>query len=249
MRIERDGAVAILTMESGKANAMSAQMLDALSAMFRDSSDAKAAVITGNEKIFSAGLDLPSIIDLERGPLTAFMKKFEAVMLQAFELPIPLVAAISGHAIAGGAVLALQADVRIAVDRETLRIGFNEAQLGMGLPAMVVEPLREQVPGPSLTRMVLTGELFGPHEALRLGLLHEVAPEGTLMQRALQRAQAFAALPSGGLRNIKSSLRKPIGDRIRAMAGAGNDRFAEIWFAPDTQLALRATVAKLKPKS
>jgi enoyl-CoA hydratase/carnithine racemase len=248
MRIERDGAVAVLHMESGKANAMSAQFLDALSGMFNDLGDAKAAVIVGNEKIFSAGLDLPSIIDLPRKPLTAFMARFEAVMLQAFELPIPLVAAISGHAIAGGAVLALQADVRIAVDREALRIGFNEAQLGMGLPSMVIEPLREQVPGPSLTPLVLTGELFGPHQALKLGFLHEVAPEGELLQRAVQKARAFAALPSGGVRNIKSALRKPIADRIRGMSGVANDRFADIWFAPDTQLALRATVAKLKPK-
>jgi enoyl-CoA hydratase len=249
MRIERDGAVAILTMDSGKANAMSSRFLDELSAAFSGLGDARAAVITGNETIFSAGLDLPGIIDLERKPLTEFMQKFENVMLQAFELPVPLVAAISGHAIAGGAVLALQADVRMAVDRESLRIGFNEAQLGMGLPAVVVEPLREQVPGPSLTRMVLTGELFGPHEALRLGLIHEVAPEGTLMQRALAKAKAFAALPLGGVRNIKSSLRKPVGDRIRALGGARNDQFADIWFAPDTQLALRAAVAKLKPKS
>jgi enoyl-CoA hydratase/carnithine racemase len=248
MRIERDGDVAILHMEAGRANAMNAQSLDALSAMFRDLGDAKAAVIAGNDKIFSAGLDLPSIVDLERAPLTAFMQKFEAVMLQAFELPIPLVAAIGGHAIAGGAVLALQADVRIAVDREALRIGFNEAQLGMALPPVVVEPLRAQVPGPSLMRLVLTGELFGPHQALKLGFLHDVAPEGELMQRALERAKAFAALPSGGVRDIKSALRKPIADRIREMAGVANDRFADIWFAPDTQLVLRATVAKLKSK-
>ena len=249
MRIERDGAVAILTMDSGKANAMSAQFLDELSGAFSGLGDAKAAVIAGNDKIFSAGLDLPSIIDLERAPLTAFMHKFEAVMLQAFELPIPLVAAIGGHAIAGGAVLALQADVRIAVDRESLRIGFNEAQLGMALPAVVIEPLREQVPGPSLMRLVLTGELFGPHQALKLGFLHDVAPEGELMHRALDSAKAFAALPSGGVRNIKSALRKPIADRIRAVSGVANDRFADIWFAPDTQLVLRATVAKLKSKS
>ena len=248
MRIERDGAVAILHLESGRANAMSAQFLDALSRLLSELGDAKAAVITGQDKFFSAGLDLPGLIDLDRKSLLGFMAKFEQVMLQVFELPIPLVAAINGHAIAGGCVLALEADVRIAADRESLRIGLNEAQLGLGLPAAVVEPLREQVPGSSLSRLALGGELFDPHEALRLGLVHGVVPEGDLLPRALLKAKALAAVPGGGIRQIKASLRAPIAALMRARAAEEGDGWVETWFAPETQLALRATVARLKSK-
>jgi enoyl-CoA hydratase len=249
MRIERDGAVAVLHLEAGRANAMSVQFLDRLSGLLNELGDAKAAVITGQDKFFSAGLDLPSIIDLDRKTILGFMAKFEKVMLQAFELPIPLVAAINGHAIAGGCVLALEADVRIVADRDTLRIGLNEAQLGIGLPAAVIEPLREQVPGSSLSRLALGGELFGPHEALKLGLVHDVVLEGDLLPKALLKAKAFAAVPGGGIRHIKASLRRPIAAAMRARAAEEGDGWLDTWFAPETQQVLRAAVAKLKPKS
>jgi enoyl-CoA hydratase len=249
MRIERDGAVAVLHLEAGRGNAMSVQFLDTLAKLFGELGDAKAAVITGQDKFFSAGLDLPSIIDLDRATLRGFIAKFEQAMLQAFELPIPLLAAVNGHAVAGGCVLALQADVRIAVDRDGLRIGLNEAQLGIGLPSAVIEPLREQVPAQSLARLALAGELVGPREALQLGLVHELASEGELLQKALQKAKAYAALPAAGVRHVKTSLRRPVAAAMRARAAEEAERWLDTWFAPETQLALRAAVAKLKTKS
>jgi enoyl-CoA hydratase len=249
MRIERDGDVAILRLEAGRANAMNLQFLEGLSGLLGGIGDAKAAVLTGQEKFFSGGLDLPSIIDLDRVTMRRFMGRFEDVMLQAFELPVPLVAAVNGHAVAGGCVLALQADLRVAVDREGLRIGLNEAQLGIGLPPVVVGPLRAQVPRHALPRIALLGELFGPREALQLGLVHELAPEGELLPRALDRARALAALPPAGIRHVKSTLRKPVSAQVRASATAEGERWLDTWFAPDTQRALRATVAKLKSKS
>jgi enoyl-CoA hydratase len=245
MRIEREGPVALLRMENGKANAISAALLERLDGLLGQLGDARAAVITGQGSAFCAGLDLPALADLDRTAMRAFIRRFEAVMMRIFELPIPLVAAVNGHAVAGGCVLALQADIRIAADRDC-RIGLNETQLGIGLPAAVVETLRWQVPGSSLAPIALEGRLWGPREALQLGLLHEVVPEAELLPRAMQRASALAALPSAGVRMVKESLRKGVAEAARAGQEREAESWLEGWFSADTQRRLRETVARLK---
>src|SRR5260221_10088247 len=205
MRIERQGSVALLRLESGKVNAIGPDFIGGLTGLLDGLADAGAAVITGRGGTFSAGLDLPALVDLDREPMYRFIEQFNALMLRIFELPIPLVAAVNGHAIAGGCVLALQADLRLAADRDA-RIGLNETQLGIGLPAVVLETLRCQVPASSLAPIALEGRLFSPREALAFGLVHEVVPEGELIEKALQRAQALAALPPSGVRQVQSPI-------------------------------------------
>lgn len=245
MRVEHNGAVALLRLENGKANAISPSFIDKLEGLLGQIGDARAAVLVGQGSAFSAGLDLPSLVDLDRATMWTFILRFDAVMMRIFELPIPLVAAVNGHAVAGGCVLALQADVRIGADREA-RIGLNEVQLGIGLPAAVSETLRWQVPGSSLAAIALEGRLFSPREALQLGLLHEVVPEAELLDRALQRAAALAALPPAGVRMVKQSLRRPTGVAVRAQESAEADRWLDTWFAPESQARLREAVARLR---
>ena len=247
MRIEHSGPVAIVRMESGKANAIGASFLERLEGLFAELGDARAAVITGHGAFFSAGLDLPVLINLDRAAMREQIHRFDAAMLRVFELPVPLVAAVNGHAVAGGCVLALQADVRIGADKDA-RIGLNEAQLGIGLPAAVVETLRWQVPGSSLAAIAVQGRLFSPREALQVGLLHEVVPEADLLPRALERAAALASLPPSGVRMVKQSLRRPVAQAARGSESAEAERWLDTWFAPDTQRLLRETVARLGKK-
>jgi enoyl-CoA hydratase len=234
-------------MESGKANAISGAFLEQLEGLLGQLGESRAAVITGQGGFFSAGLDLPLLVNLDRAGMREQILRFDAAMLRIFELPIPLVAAVNGHAVAGGCVLALQADLRIGADKEA-RIGLNEAQLGIGLPAAVVETLRWQVPGTSLPAIALQGRLFSPREALQAGLLHEVVPEAELMPRALERAAALAALPPSGVRMVKQSLRRPAAQAARASEAAEAERWLDSWFAADTQRLLQETVARLGKK-
>jgi enoyl-CoA hydratase len=248
MRIERKGDVAVIHMQAGRANAMNAAFLQSLSRLLGEALESRAVVITGTGNFFSGGLDLPAIIDFSRDDFRAFMGQFEQTLLQAFELPVPLVAAVNGHAVAGGCVLMLQADLRVCTDKDSVRIGLNETQLGLGLPAVVIEPLRSQVPPWALARIALSGELFAPQDALALRLVHEVVPDGELLQRAVVRAAALGALPPAGVRNVKDSLRAGVAAAVRARSGEDGERWLDTWFAPDTQRVLRATVAKLKSK-
>jgi len=256
--------VALIRIESGKVNAIGPVFVEALSALLDGLGEADAAVITGQGSVFSAGLDLPALVDLEEAAMHRFIERFNALMLRIFELPIPLVAAVNGHAIAGGCVLALQADLRLAIDpdariglppqgvpgggRSAPLIGLNEAQLGIGLPAVVLETLRAQVPASSLAPIALEGRLFSPREALQLGLVHGLVPEADLLARALERAQALAALPPAGVRQIKSALRRPISALIRATGAAESGRWVQSWLDERSQAKLRATVARLKQR-
>src|SRR5476649_2755845 len=105
MELHRDGEVAILRIQAGKANAINAPFLERLAALTSDLGDARALVITGHHGFFSAGLDLPALLTLDRPSMQTFIESFGAGMQRIFDLPLPVVAAVNGHAIAGGCVL------------------------------------------------------------------------------------------------------------------------------------------------
>jgi enoyl-CoA hydratase len=142
-------------------------------------------------------------------------------------------------------VLALMCDWRIAVDDPAIRIGLNETQLGIGLPPIVVESLRIAVPPASLAPIALEGNLFGPADALGLGLVHELAPADDLLDRATAKARTFAARPAAAVAQVKHALRAPSLDLITRTADHEANRWLDTWFSPEAQSRLRATVAKL----
>jgi enoyl-CoA hydratase len=243
-----DDDVAVLRLEGGKANAMTPDLLDTLERMIDgfERGPASAAVLTGYERYFSGGLSLTHIIELDLVEMRDFIEHFARAMIRVFACEKPIVAAINGHAIAGGCVLALACDWRLAVDDPTLRIGLNETQLGIGLPAVVIEALRISVPPASITPIALEGTLLRPGEALALGLVHELAPAGDLLARAIVKAKAYAALPSAAVAQVKHALRRPSLDAIARNAEAETTRWLETWFSPDAQSRLRAAVARLR---
>ncbi|MGE5048736.1 MAG: enoyl-CoA hydratase/isomerase family protein, partial [Deltaproteobacteria bacterium] len=102
MRVERSGQVAVLRLENGKANSISPSFLERLQRLLGEIGDARAAVMIGQGSAFSAGLDLPALVALDRAAMRSFILGFDEVMLRVFELPVPLVAAVNGHAVAGG---------------------------------------------------------------------------------------------------------------------------------------------------
>jgi enoyl-CoA hydratase len=249
MQLERVGAVALLRMSAGKANAINPRFLEVLGTLLDELEAAPpgALVLTGEGRAFSAGLDLPALIDFDAPSLTAFIRRFSDTMLRVFRLPWPVVAAVNGHAIAGGCVLALQADERLMAQGEA-RIGLNEVRLGIGLPAAVVETLRFQVPGRSLVRIAAEGGLFSAEEALTLGLVDEVVGASALLQRALERAAALAAIPSLAFAQVKASLRRPVLERLKANEALDAASWVATFQAPAAQKLLRDVVFQLTKK-
>src|SRR4029079_7690019 len=154
-----DDDVVVLRLEGGKANAMTPDLLDTIERMIDgfERGPAPAAVLIGYERYFSGGLALPHIIDFDRLELRRFIDLFSRSMTRVFACEKPIVAAINGHAIAGGCVLAMMCDVRIESDDPKVRIGLNESQIGIGVPLIVVEGLRAAVPASSFVPIAVEG--------------------------------------------------------------------------------------------
>jgi len=242
--------IALIRFATGKANAIDAEFLATLNALLDRAAqqDARALVITGHDKYFSGGLAVPALVELDRPRMTQFLEQFYAAMLRLFAWPTPVVAAINGHAVAGGCVIALQADVRIMAAAAG-KIGLNEAQLGVGLPALVVESLRLQVPAPALLPIALEGKLFAPDEARALGLVHEVVAPEQLETRALERARELATLPASGFSEIKHSVRRPAIEIIERTARQDTERWLDNWFSPTGRQLVGQIVTLLTDKT
>lgn len=239
-------AAVLLRVDTGKANAMGRAFLNALE-LALDAFEAAASpalVITGSERFFSAGLDLRELIAFDAAALLDHMQRFERVMQRLFLLPRPVVAAVNGHAIAGGCVLALQADLRVGAVG-SWKFGLNETRLGLGLPVSALTPARFALPAPALTRLVLGGELLGPEDAASLGLLDELVPADALLDRARARAEHLAEIPLTAFGDTKRRLRAPVLEQTLAASPQHLERWVEGWFEESTQERLRATVAGL----
>lgn len=246
MILELDQGVAILRMNAGKANAIGPTFLQRLDGLLDDlaASEARAAVLVGYDKFFSAGLDLPSLVDRDRAGMAAFMRHFGETMLRVFALPMPVVAAINGHAVAGGCVLALMADVRLMAAGNG-RIGLNEVQLGIGLPAEVIEPLRLQLPPASWLPIALAGKLVLPDEAVRLGLVQETVAATELLVTAVALAAEMAQVPNAGFAQVKAALRRPTLAAVAQVGAQELERWLDTWFDVAGQTRIQAAVAKL----
>jgi enoyl-CoA hydratase/carnithine racemase len=249
MQLERVGETMVLRMRAGKANAIGPAWLVRMESLLDEAlaARARALVITGYEGFFSAGLDLPALDALDEQGMGSFMSGFSRTMLRIFELPLPVVAAVNGHAIAGGCVLALQADVRIGASSD-FRIGLNEVQLGIGLPAIVLESLRAQMPPPSLLPIALEGRLFSPEEAHSVGLLHEVVSADGLEQRAVAKAMELGALPGAAFAAVKHGIRAPVAQRVRDLAAQDSSRWAETWLGDEARERRRRAIERLSRK-
>jgi len=244
--VEPRGEIAVIRMTGVRANAMSQALLDGLIAAIDEveAGDAHAVVIAGTGKAFSAGLSLPELIDLERDAMRAFMDHLKVAMQRILTFPRPVVAAVNGHAIAGGCVLATQCDVRLMADGPG-RIGLNEVQLGVGLPAAVLEPLRARLPATSLTAVALEGKLFAPAEALRIGLVDAVVPPELLLDRAIDRAAALAVAPRPAYAQVKAALLRPVLEAIDRTDEVERERWLDTWYSLPARLLLREVVDRI----
>ena len=250
IELRRVDPVTVMTLADGKANALDTTMLDAIIRTIDTvvADGARALVITGDGASFSGGLALPQLIDLDRAGIRALMASLRVAMLRVLEAPIPVVAAINGNAIAGGCVLALMCDERIMIahgPKATPKIGLKEAQLGLGLPSVVLEVARARVPVTSHTSVMLEGRLFEPVDALAAGLVDEVVDPKQFETRALERAAALAASERIAYAQIKRALLRPTLEAIARHDEAEAEAWLDTWFSPGTQYRLRATVARI----
>jgi len=241
--------IAVLTLSHGKVNALDIEFCEALAARFKElgaSAEAKAVVLTAKGKVFSAGVDLIRVgaggADYIRQFLPSLHKLYDAVFFH----PKPVVAAVNGHAVAGGCVLAACADRRVMA-RGVGRIGVTELLVGVPFPVLAFEIVRSAVPPRYLAEVTYSGATYDTDAALERGFIDEIAEPEELLEDAFAIAQELAALSPVAFAQTKAHIRQQVRERV-AGGAATEKAVTEIWAAPETLAYIRTYVARTLKK-
>ncbi|HXO29268.1 MAG TPA: enoyl-CoA hydratase/isomerase family protein [Thermoanaerobaculia bacterium] len=271
--VER-GAVRELRLARPPANALSPELMAALTAALAQaaaeaaepvpaSAPAAAAsgrrvaalVLSGAPGMFSAGLDVPYLLTLDRAGIRVMWNNLYALLRTLAASPLPVVAAITGHSPAGGAVLALHCDARVMADGD-FRIGLNEVRVGLPLPPVIFAAMRRLVGPRQAERMCVSGALVLPAEAARIGLVDEVVPADQAVERAAAIAAELAALPRAAMTATRRLARADLvamyddaGDQHAAAGRAAEiESVLDSWFSVEAQATMRSLVERLARK-
>jgi enoyl-CoA hydratase/carnithine racemase len=243
------GPVRELRLDRPPANALSPELIAALRAGIESApaEGARALVLSGSPRMFSGGLDVPVLIHLDRPAMSRVWRDFYAMMRALATSPIPVAAAITGHAPAGGAVISIFCDARIMAEGD-FRIGLNEVQVGLFLPPVIFRAMRRLV-GPRQAERLCVGGLMVPAaEALRVGLVDELVPQERVVERAVEWCQSLLALPPKAMAATRRFARAD----LAAFFEEGNEPEMEgvmdEWFSEETRRVMAEVAERLTRK-
>lgn len=238
---DHDG-IAVLTLNHGPVNALDLELLTAVPETLAAVDDARAVVLTGSGRSFSAGVDLKRIVDGGLEYVEKFLPALSLAALSLFEHPKPVVAAVNGHALAGGCVLAAACDIRLM---SSGTIGLTELAAGVPFPTVPLEIMRHAV-GPGLDAMVFEAGRLAPDQATSIGLVHEIVEPDQLLAEALRRAEGLCAAPADVYALSKHQLHQPARERIDTARPADDPHILKIWSSERTSQTLRNYLASLR---
>jgi enoyl-CoA hydratase/carnithine racemase len=243
------GDVAIVKLVHGKANALDIELCEAIAAQFESlcKAPAKAVVLTGQGRMFSAGVDLLRLGAGGAAYVRRFLPALHSLYDAVFFCPKPVVAAVNGHAIAGGCVLACCADRRIAA-RDAGRIGVTELLVGVPFPALAFEVMRFATPPAFFAETILSGATYPPEVAQARRMVDELAEPAELLERAIAAAQTLAALSPAAFAATKQQLRQGARDRLAADGDRIDAAATEIWTSPATLVRVQDYIARTLKK-
>ena len=232
---ERHGNVTVLRMDDGKVNVIDLEALTEIAEQVRNAPSTDAIVITGNGRAFSAGVNLKRLMDENLDYTNTFLHALSDSILSVFLHPRPTVAAIDGHAIAGGFMLAAACDLRLMSAGKT---GMTELKVGVPIPSILREIARHSL-GHYTQSMVLTGELIDATRAYDIGFIDAVVEPDRLLAEAITRAAALAAVPEVTYAITKRTLKFEAMERIKAAEPEFDAEIEATW--QDAQI--RSTIA------
>ena len=236
VRLSKQDGIAEVRLERGKVNALDDRAVEELSGCLRqlaEDPEVRGSILTGTGKFFSFGFDIPHFLGYSREAFSRYLTNFTALYRELFSHPKPLVAALNGHAVAGGCMLALACDARIMAGGKA-KIGLNEIGLGSTVFAGSAEMLAFWLGPRRAEEVLLRGMLYTAEEAQNIGLIDAVAPEGELIDTARKLVQQHASKEPAAFRSIKALLRKPVIDAAAAREPQSIREFVEIWYSAPT---------------
>jgi enoyl-CoA hydratase len=246
---DRDG-IAVLTLDRAPVNALDAEFLREIASAVDEIKDspAGAMVVTGAGATFSAGADLPKVLEGGREYVEGSVQSLSDCFGSLFTFPKPAVAAVNGHAIAGGCVIACACDYRIMAAGSG-KIGLAELRVGVPFPMYALEIVRFAASHHHLQELVYLGLSYEPEEGLKRGLLDEICEPPRLLDRSLEEAERLASIPAPSFALVKQALRRPTIDNVERY-GPENDAAAkELWTSDEILAAIRTFMERLLSRS
>lgn len=242
VREDRAG-VAILRMSHGKANALDLELSENLARALDHAGDAKAIVLTGSGGIFCAGVDLVRLTSGGAEYVRQFLPALDGALRALFTFPRPVVAAVNGHAIAGGCILAAACDHRVLARGEG-RIGISELLVGVPFPPLALELMRARLPFSAFQEAVLTGRTYPADVALARGFVDELVEAPMLLDRAIEIAAQMGAVPAATFEATKRMVALPIHEAVEMSEEAFGEEVSGIWTSDAALASVKAYVAK-----
>lgn len=230
-------------------NALSTELLSALREAIEQASrdGARALVLSGMPGIFSAGLDLPLLLGLDRAGIEQLWRELYALMKTLAASPVPIAAAVTGHAPAGGTVIALFCDWRVAAQGD-FKLGLTEVQIGIPLPPVILSGLRRQVGERQAEHLAVGGPIVSPEEALKAGLVDELVAPDRVVDRTLAWCRNLLAVPPRAMLDTRCRARS---DLVALFEHPDEElrNAVDAWWSEETQTTLRMVAERLSKKS
>lgn len=231
-----EDGIAMVNMKRGNVNAINAAMIREYQQAFKgleDDASVRAIILTGQRNFFSFGFDIPEFLEYTEDEFTEFLILFTQFYTDIYVLPKPIIAALNGHTIAGGCMIALACDYRL-MSSVKAKIALNEITFGASILAGSVEMLRACVGDRRAEKVLYTGNLYSPEEALELGLVDQIVSPETLLEEARAVALEHAMKDSEAFGSMKRLLRQPARERMIAREKVSIREFVRIWYSEAT---------------
>jgi Delta3-Delta2-enoyl-CoA isomerase len=244
------GSVRELRLDRPPVNALSAELISALSQAIAEApaQGARALILSGSPGRFSGGLDVPSLLALDRAAMDRVWHDFYGLLRSIAQSPVPIATAITGHAPAGGTVLSIFCDWRVMAEGD-FRIGLNEVQVGIQMPPLILKALRRLIGAREAEHMAVGSELISVEDALRIGLVDSVAAPDQVVTRAMEWCQHLLALPPEAMLGTRRDARADLSALFEQDTESELREVTATWWRTETQNTLRALADRLRKKS
>lgn len=247
IRTENRENVTVVTLNRGTTNAINRQLVDELTETLRqlknDTQVRGVVLVSANEKFFSIGFDIPQLFELSRDDFGAFYRAFNRLCIDLYTLPKLLVAAITGHATAGGCILALCCDYRFIAEGRKL-MGMNEIKLGVPVPYPVDRIFRQLVGVRIVREVVDSGKFYPPEKLLQMGMVDQVLPLEQVLLRSIEKARLLGSYRQEAFEMIKRNRTEAVGAEILARLKEREEFFIKCWYSDEVRRRVKEAMEK-----
>lgn len=247
IKTEHHEKVLVIKMDRGVTNAINLALIRELTKILdkakKDSAVHSLVLTSANEKFFSIGFDIPRLYELDKRGFKTFFQAFNKLCLDLYTFPKPIIAALAGHAIAGGCILALCCDYRMISEGKKL-MGLNEIKLGVPVPYAADCILRELV-GFHYAREILDmGEFYRPEELFEMGMVDELLPLKEVLAKSIEKARTLGSLPQEPFITIKGNRTERVVAQITKHLKKKEEIFLKQWFSEEARQRLKEAMEK-----